>query len=94
MEVPARNHEGLWETCDTTNDSWSYAWYDQNWKDAKTILSRLVATVGRGGSYLLNVGPDGSGRILFALSNPKETRIHKRFIILKQIQILIHEEVH
>jgi len=61
MEVPVKNHEGLWETCDTTNDSWSYAWYDQNWKDAKTILNRLVSTVGRGGSYLLNVGPDGQG---------------------------------
>lgn len=63
MEVPVRNQTGLWETCDTTNDSWSYAWYDQNWKDAKTILNRLVGTVGRGGSYLLNVGPDGLGRV-------------------------------
>lgn len=63
MEVPPRNIEGLWETCDTTNDSWSYAWYDQNWKDAREILHRLVGTVGRGGSYLLNVGPDGKGRI-------------------------------
>jgi alpha-L-fucosidase len=63
MEVPVNNQEGLWETCDTTNDSWSYAWYDENWKDAKTILNRLVATVGRGGSYLLNVGPDGRGQI-------------------------------
>jgi alpha-L-fucosidase len=63
MEVPARNSEGLWETCDTTNDSWSNAWYDQNWKDARTILRRLVATVGRGGTYLLNVGPDGNGRV-------------------------------
>jgi alpha-L-fucosidase len=63
MQVPASNHTGLWETCDTTNDSWSYAWYDDNWKDAKKILSRLVATVARGGTYLLNVGPDGSGSI-------------------------------
>ncbi len=63
MEVPPRNIEGLWETCDTTNDSWAYAWYDQNWKDGKEILHRLVATVGRGGTYLLNVGPDGTGRI-------------------------------
>lgn len=63
MQVPAVNQEGLWETCDTTNDSWSYAWYDNNWKDAKQILSRLVATVARGGTYLLNVGPDGQGRI-------------------------------
>jgi alpha-L-fucosidase len=58
-----RNHDGLWETCDTTNDSWSYAWYDQNWKDSREILRRVVSTVGRGGTYLLNVGPDGKGRI-------------------------------
>ena len=63
MEVPPQNIEGLWETCDTTNDSWSYAWYDQNWKDSREILHRLVSTVGRGGTYLLNVGPDGKGRI-------------------------------
>ena len=63
MEVPPRNIEGLWETCDTTNDSWSYAWYDQNWKDAKEILHRLVSTVGRGGTYLFNIGPDGKGRV-------------------------------
>lgn len=63
MEVPPRNLEGLWETCDTTNDSWAYAWYDQNWKDTREILHRLVATVARGGTYLLNVGPDGQGRI-------------------------------
>lgn len=63
MEVPPANIEGLWETCDTTNDSWSYAWYDQNWKDAREILRRLVSTVGRGGTYLLNVGPDGQGRV-------------------------------
>ncbi len=63
MEVPPRKIAGLWETCDTTNDSWAYAWYDQNWKDGKEILQRLVSTVGRGGTYLLNVGPDGLGRI-------------------------------
>lgn len=63
MEVPPRNVEGLWETCDTTNDSWAYAWYDQNWKDSREILHRLVSTVARGGTYLLNVGPDGQGRI-------------------------------
>ncbi len=63
MEVPLRKMDGLWETCDTTNDSWAYAWYDQNWKDSKEILHRLVSTVGRGGTYLLNIGPDGQGRV-------------------------------
>jgi len=63
MEVPPRNIPGLWETCDTNNDSWSYAWYDNNFKSPKEILHRLIATVGRGGSYLFNVGPTGLGNI-------------------------------
>jgi len=63
MEVPPRNADGLWESCDTINDSWSYAWYDQNWKDSREILHRLVSTVARGGTYLLNIGPDGLGRV-------------------------------
>ena len=70
MSVPTKNESGLWETCDTTNDSWSYAWYDNNWKDAKKILGRLVATVARGGTYLLNIGPDGLGRV------PKEAAMY------------------
>ncbi len=63
MEVPPRNLPGLWETCDTNNDSWSYAWYDNNFKSPKAILHRLISTVGRGGSYLFNVGPTGKGVI-------------------------------
>jgi alpha-L-fucosidase len=63
MEVPTRNVEGLWETCDTNNDSWSYAWYDNNFKSPKKILGRVIETVARGGSYLFNIGPDSNGVI-------------------------------
>lgn len=63
MEVPLSNIEGLWETCDTNNDSWSYAWYDQNFKSSKEILQRLISTVARGGSYLFNIGLTGTGEI-------------------------------
>ena len=63
MEVPPENIDGLWETVDTTNDSWSFAWYDVNWKGPKEILHRLISTVARGGSYMLNVGPNGKGAI-------------------------------
>jgi len=63
MEVPPRNIPGLWETCDTNNDSWSYAWYDNNFKSPKEILCRLIKTVARGGTYLFNIGPDGKGRV-------------------------------
>ncbi len=63
MEVPPSNIEGLWETPDTNNDSWSFAWYDNNFKSPKEILHRLISTVGRGGTYLFNVGPNGLGEI-------------------------------
>ncbi|MEP1486817.1 MAG: alpha-L-fucosidase [Algibacter sp.] len=63
MEVPTKRIQGLWETCDTNNDSWSYAWYDNNFKSPKVILSRLIETVARGGSYLFNVGPNNLGAV-------------------------------
>lgn len=61
MEIPNKNHDGLWETVDVTNDSWGYAWYDENWKSPKNILERLISTVARGGTYMLNVGPNKDG---------------------------------
>ena len=63
MEVPHENVEGLWESVDTTNDSWGYAWYDENWKGPKEILQRLIACVARGGTYMLNIGPRGDGSV-------------------------------
>ena len=63
MEVPVENQAGLWETVDTTNDSWSFAWYDENWKTPKVILERLIATVARGGTYMLNIGLRGDGAV-------------------------------
>jgi len=63
MEVPPEKVGGFWESCDTTNDSWAFAWYDTNWKEPKEIVKRLVSTVARGGNYLLNVGPDGKGNV-------------------------------
>ncbi len=63
MEVPLENVDGLWEGVDVTNDSWGYAWYDENWKSPRQILSYLISTIARGGTYMLNVGPDGQGQI-------------------------------
>ncbi len=63
MEVPHRNVPGMWESVDTTNDSWAYAWYDEYWKTPKEILHRLIACVGRGGTYMLNIGPRGDGSV-------------------------------
>lgn len=63
MEVPHGNVEGMWESVDTTNDSWAYAWYDECWKTPKDILRLLISCIGRGGTYMLNIGPRGDGSI-------------------------------
>lgn len=63
MEVPLRNVPGMWESVDTINDSWAYAWYDENWKSPKEILSRVIGTIARGGTYMLNIGPRGDGTV-------------------------------
>ncbi|NDP21059.1 MAG: alpha-L-fucosidase [Paludibacter sp.] len=63
MEVPIENVEGMWESVDVTNDSWGYAWYDQNWKSPKQILKTVLSTIARGGTLMMNVGLDGKGQI-------------------------------
>jgi len=63
QEIPRLPRPGLWETPDTHNDTWAYSRYDTNWKSAREIAERLVRVASRGGTYLLNVGPDGKGRI-------------------------------
>lgn len=63
MEVPHVNVEGLWEAVDVTNDSWGHAWYDMNWKSPEDILERLISTVARGGTYMLNIGPKADGTV-------------------------------
>lgn len=74
MEVPLRRVDGMWESVDTTNDSWAYAAYDEYWKSPKEILHRLIACVARGGTYMLNVGPRGDGTIPErAVENLKES---------------------
>nr|MDA3924464.1 alpha-L-fucosidase [Kiritimatiellia bacterium] len=43
--------------------SWAYAWYDEYWKTPKVILGRLIGCVGRGGTYMLNIGPRSDGSV-------------------------------
>ncbi|QQT25687.1 alpha-L-fucosidase [Sphingobacterium spiritivorum] len=64
MEVPKKNVDGLWESVDVTNDSWGYAWYDNNWKTPKQILINTLSTVARGGNYMLNIGLGPKGEVL------------------------------
>ena len=53
----------LYETPGTTNESWGFRYYDQNWITAEEITARRQKLNAMGVNYLLNVGPDGLGRI-------------------------------
>ena len=61
--MPASGIEEYWETPQTLNDTWGYSRYDNNWKSPDEVIRRLVEIVSKGGNYLLNIGPDGMGRI-------------------------------
>jgi alpha-L-fucosidase len=54
---------GDWETCATMNDTWGYKKTDHNWKGVREMLRNLVDITSKGGTYLLNVGPTGAGKI-------------------------------
>jgi len=61
--MPPGGIEEYWETPQTLNDTWGYCRYDNNWKQPREIIRRLVSIVSKGGNYLLNVGPTGEGII-------------------------------
>ena len=54
---------GLYETAGTLNSSWGFKYYDQNWITSEEIKERRSRLNRLGVNYLLNVGPDGLGRI-------------------------------
>lgn len=54
---------GLYETAATMNDSWGYCAWDNNWKSAASIAATRKKLKNMGINYLLNIGPDGDGRI-------------------------------
>ena len=64
-KIPAadENLTKYWETCGTTNNSWGYKSYDEDWKSTRELLYYFVDILSKGGNYLLNIGPDGEGQV-------------------------------
>ena len=56
----------LYETAATINRTWGFSAHDQNWKSPEIIAANRKKLNGMGINYLLNVGPDGLGRIPLA----------------------------
>lgn len=62
-KIPDDFKNTLYECPCTMNGSWGFKYYDDNWKSAESILKTKKHLNERGVNYLLNVGPDGLGRI-------------------------------
>ncbi len=62
-EIPDTGRGLLYEAPCTLNDTWGFKYYDSNWKSPDRILELKNRLNGAGINYLLNVGPDGLGRI-------------------------------
>jgi alpha-L-fucosidase len=62
-ELPASTLSERWETAATLNDTWGFRTDDHDWKSPADVLRILLYAVQRGGNLLMNVGPDGEGRI-------------------------------
>ena len=63
QHVPATKIDYDWESCMTMNTTWGYKSYDDNWKSTEKLIRSLVKSAGKGGNYLLNVGPTSKGEI-------------------------------
>ena len=52
-----------WQTVGTTNNSWGYKYYDNDWKSVKELIFWLTEIVSKGGNYMLNIGPTATGAV-------------------------------
>ncbi len=52
-----------WEACMTHNDSWGYHAGDSHFKSAAEVIAMVIKVAAGAGNLLINVGPEGSGRI-------------------------------
>ncbi|MBM4155759.1 MAG: alpha-L-fucosidase [Lentisphaerae bacterium] len=62
QQVPKEPPPYVWETCMTMGDQWSFKPGDR-YKSTHSLVGLLVDIVGKGGNFLLNVGPQPDGEL-------------------------------
>lgn len=63
QHIPATGMDSNFEVCMTLNDTWGHKMNDTNWKSSEELITKLVDIASKGGNFLLNVGPDRTGKI-------------------------------
>lgn len=62
QKIPPEPPPYVWETCMTMGDQWSFKPGDK-YKSVRSLVHLLVDIVGKGGNFLLNVGPQPNGEL-------------------------------
>ena len=58
--VPERFLDGVWESCITMGEQWSFN-PTEKYKSARDLIHTLIRIVAQGGNLLLNIGPGPDG---------------------------------
>ncbi len=58
-----KGEKTVWEACQTFSGSWGYFRDEHDWRSSRQILATLIQCVSSGGNLLMNIGPDGRGKI-------------------------------
>ena len=62
QRIPDTGLKGYdWETCMTMNDHWGWNKHDKDFKSTEDLIHKLVDIAGKGGNFLLNIGPKADG---------------------------------
>jgi len=61
--VPEKGLDRPWETCMTINEQWAYKPDAAHWKSPQQLVRTLADVVGKGGNFLLNIGPMPTGEV-------------------------------
>ncbi len=62
-QMPPGRLSGDWEVCATLNHTWGYKKHDHAWKSAENLIRTLIESASKNANYLLNIGPDATGRV-------------------------------
>lgn len=63
QQLPGVGADQAWEACITLGTAWQYQPTNETYKTGAHVIKLLVDTRAKGGSLLLNIGPDARGRL-------------------------------
>ncbi|WP_020526221.1 alpha-L-fucosidase [Flexithrix dorotheae] len=63
QKIPDGPMPGPWETCMTMGTQWAYKPTNEEYKDGKDLINKLIEIRAKGGNFLMNVGPKPNGEI-------------------------------